>query len=98
MSRFTFHPLARSELRESARFYEGRSAGLGRRFLAEVRKCIEQVLKDPEAAPVLRGRVRRRRVWRFPYDLLFEVKPTEVRFVAAMHHKRRPNYWIGRLR
>ena len=31
-------------------------------------------------------------------DLLFEAKPTEVRFVAAMQHKRRPNYWIGRLR
>jgi hypothetical protein len=88
----------RPELKETAHFYEGRSVGLGRRFMAEVRNAIEQVLKDPEAAPVLRGRVRRKRVWRFPYDLLFDVNPAGVRFVAAVHHKRRPNYWLGRLK
>lgn len=44
MTGYFFHPLAESELLDAARFYEGRSTGLGRSFLAAIRRAIEQIL------------------------------------------------------
>lgn len=48
MSGYTFHPLAESELRDAARYYEECRKGLGRSFLAEVRRSIQLVLTNPQ--------------------------------------------------
>jgi len=73
-----------------------RRLGLGARFLAEVGRCIELLVENPEAGPVVLGPVRRRFVRRFPYSVLYTVKPEGVRILAVMHLKRRPQYWVGR--
>jgi hypothetical protein len=43
----------------------------------------------------MRGSIRRRLIRRFPYALLYRVKPTEVRILAVMNLKRRPAYWVA---
>lgn len=98
MKPYSYHPLAEAELIEAAEWYEDRSEGLGDRFLDEVARCIDEVRGDPERFPVVRKNVRRKSLRRFPYNLLFIIEPTSVRFVAVMHQKRRPGYWLGRLR
>ena len=45
---------------------------------------------------VLVGAVRRRLLRRFPYALLYKIKPDGIRVLAVMNLKRRPTYWIGR--
>src|SRR5215468_7687444 len=96
MERGSFHRLAERELNEAASYYEDQKAGLGARFLAEVGRCIELLVENPEAGPVVLGPVRRRFVRRFPYSVLYTVKPAGVRILAVMHLKRRPQYWVGR--
>ena len=96
MERVSFHRLAERELNEAASYYEGQKAGLGARFLAEVDRCIELLVEHPEAGPVNLGPVRRRLVRRFPYGVLYTVKPEGVRILAVMNLKRRPLYWVGR--
>ena len=92
----SFHDLAKVELHEAAQYYERESRGLGEAFVTEVERCSDAIVRFPEAGPVVHGSIRRRLVRRFPYALLYRVKPAGVRVLALMNLKRRPAYWVGR--
>lgn len=92
----SFHRLAQRELNEAAQYYESESPGLGAAFLNEIQRCIGDILKQPEAGPVLVGAVRRRLMRRFPYAVLYSIKPAGIRILAVMNLRRRPMYWVGR--
>lgn len=97
MSRtFSFSPEAREELLETIQYYESESPGLGTAFLSAVQQGIEQLLVFPESAPVLRGKVRRKLLRRFPYSLIYSLREGHIRILAVMNQKRRPFYWRGR--
>ncbi|HYG62779.1 MAG TPA: type II toxin-antitoxin system RelE/ParE family toxin [Thermoanaerobaculia bacterium] len=89
-------PLAKKELDEAVDYYDAESPGLGRAFVSEIEDAFEQILDYPESAPIVRGTVRRKILRRFPYDLLYSVRPDSVRILAVMNQKRRPFYWWGR--
>jgi toxin ParE1/3/4 len=91
-----FHRLAERELNEAAQYYDTEEPGLGSSFLREVDRCLQSIQAHPEAGPILRGDVRRRLIRRFPYALLYKIKPAGVRILAVMNSKRRPTYWVGR--
>ena len=92
----SFHRLAEQELNEAAAYYERERAGLGVAFLAEAQRCCDAVLEYPEAGQVALGAVRRRLFRRFPYALLYTIRPNAIRILAVMNLKRRPGYWVGR--
>ena len=92
----SFHRLARRELTEAAQFYDVESPGLGAAFLDEVEHCTRAILEYPEAGQIVMGTVRRRLLLRFPYALLYSIKPAAIRILAVMNLKRRPMYWVGR--
>lgn len=92
----SFHRLAELELNEAAAYYELEKQGLGARFLTEVDRCIESLVKQPQAGAIILADVRRRLVRRFPYAVLYITKPEGVRILAIMNLKRRPLYWVGR--
>ena len=96
MGRPEFHRLADRELNEAAQYYDLESPGLGSSFLEEVDRCLQSIEDHPEAGVILRGFVRRRLLRRFPYALLYKIKPTSIRILAVMNLKRRPTYWVGR--
>ena len=91
-----FHALADRELNEAAQYYEAESLGLGFAFLMEVERCMEAIVENPEAGQIQIGSVRRRLIRRFPYALLYIIKPIGIRILAVMNTKRRPMYWAGR--
>ena len=35
-------------------------------------------------------------VRRFPYAVLYSIRPGWIRVLAVMNRKRRPTYWVGR--
>ena len=92
----TFNELAEAELNDAIGYYETEQIGLGAAFLAEIRRSTAAIVEFPEASPIIRGTVRRRLCERFPYALLYEHHVDQIRILAVMHFKRRPNYWIGR--
>ena len=96
MGRPEFHRLADRELNEAAQYYDLENPGLGAVFVAEVDRCLQSILAAPEAGAILRGTVRRRLLRRFPYALLYKIKPTGIRILAVMNLRRRPTYWVGR--
>ena len=93
----SFHDLAKLELNEAAQYYDRKSPGLGEAFVAEVERCADGIARNPKAGAVSLGSIRRRLIRRFPYALLYSVKPdTTVRILAVMNLKRRPAYWVDR--
>jgi len=58
--------------------------------------CGPPVPSSSEAGRALVGNVRRRLLRRFPYGLLYTLKPDAIRVLAVMNLKRRPAYWVGR--
>jgi toxin ParE1/3/4 len=92
----SFHELAEFELNDAAVFFESKTAGLGVRFLSAVQKAVAEINQHPEASPIILQQVRRKVVRKFPYSILFTVKPDHIRILAIAHQKRRPFYWRGR--
>lgn len=94
--KISFHRLAEQELTDAAQYYGSERHGLGAAFLDEIERCVRFILSNPRAAPILKGSIRRRLVRRFPYGVLYSIKPDEIRILAIMNLKRRPTYWVHR--
>lgn len=92
----SFAPEAREELFEAADHYESESPGLGLSFLATVDRALEQLTVFPRSSPVARGTARIKSLPRFPYSLIYSLRPDQIRVLAVMNQKRRPFYWWGR--
>jgi ParE toxin of type II toxin-antitoxin system, parDE len=94
-----FVPLAKREVFETSRRYDAKLEGLGDRFLDELARMISLIKAHPEAWPViLEPDIRRTRLNRFPYGLVYRYATDEVVIFAVQHLKRRPNYWQRRLK
>jgi plasmid stabilization system protein ParE len=97
MSRLlSIHEVAEAEINEAADFYDIESPGLGSVFIDEIQRAIGSISESPDAAPLVRGRVRKRPIPKFPYSMVYSVRPDEIRILAVAHQKRRPFYWRGR--
>jgi len=92
----SYHHLAEIELNEAAEYYDRESPGLGVTFLKEVERAVEHILELPEGSPRVTRTVRRKLLRRFPYGILYSLRPNEVRILAIMNQKRRPFYWRDR--
>jgi plasmid stabilization system protein ParE len=94
---YYYHPAAEAEALEAAAYYESRLPGLAARFRLDLDAAVSFIRRHPEAAPIQRGNLRRQRLYRFPYSLLYALEGDEIHIYAVMHHRRRPGYWIPRL-
>jgi len=97
LSEATFLPGARADLLEGLGHYRDQSPRVAQRLLAEVRRVVRFVETHPLASPRVRGDVRRRSLLRFPYSLIYYLDGESVVVVALAHHRRRPDYWHGRI-
>lgn len=95
--KYTFVVSARAELREAVGVYNRRRSGLGEELSEEVRQAISRILQSPASWKRLSENTHQYRVNRFPYFLIYQIKPDRIRIVAVAHFRRRPNYWRSRL-
>jgi hypothetical protein len=93
----SFHELAELELNDAAIFFESETDGLGFRFLGTVEAAVEHIRQYPEASPIVDQEVRCKVLRRFPYSIMFSIKPDRIRILAVANQKRRPFYWRGRI-
>lgn len=97
-----FHRLAKREFAEAASFYEDRVEGLGTVFLDYLWQSLQPLREHPRSAPILRRfadvTVRKRDLTKFPYSLIFCVEEQALYILATAHQKRRPDYWVRRVR
>jgi len=93
----SFNRLAIKDYRQARDYYAQRSTLAPARFVEAVDAAVRRICQSPDALPVVLGRYRRVRLYRFPHSLVFYVRnDTEVRIVAVAHPSRRPGYWRRR--
>jgi plasmid stabilization system protein ParE len=72
--------------------------GLGAEFLDAVSAALSLIATNTTAGQTIPGDglTRRTLVARFPYQLVYRIRPAEIVIVAVAHLKRRPEYWKHR--
>ena len=88
---------AQAELDEAIAWYAEQAPGLGDAFLIEKLKAIRLIDQFPSAWHPLTPQIRRCRLKRFPYSVVYTHDGTDVLVLAIAHQHRRPNYWRARL-
>ena len=68
-------------------------------FFDTVAGTLSLVEANPEIGAKISsdGLTRRALVARFPYQLVYRIRPAEIVIVAIAHLKRRPGYWKTRI-
>jgi hypothetical protein len=97
MGQIVAHQEALAEMRESIRFYESKSFGLGRRFFDEVGEFVRLIQTNPARFAERIPGVRRVNLKRFPYHIHFMEKDDTLWIVSISHDRRKPFYWKDRL-
>jgi hypothetical protein len=85
-----FLEIAEIELDEAIQWYQMQAPGLGDAFLIEVLTVAELVARHPDAWHPLDHGIRRCRLTRFPYGLIYAADDDDI-VVAHLH--RDPDYW-----
>jgi plasmid stabilization system protein ParE len=93
-----FLDVAEIELDEAVNWHEAQSRGLGDVFLIEVLSALDRVLLHPQAWHPLGEGIRRCRLTRFPYGLIYAVEDGDILVLAVAHLHRDPDYWRERLK
>ncbi len=71
-------------------------AGLGLRFVGEVRESLRRIADSPLRFPIVDKDVRRALLHKFPYSIYFVNEPEAVAIIAVLHQHRRPEAWQSR--
>jgi len=98
MTDVPFLPAARAEMLRAAERYEKERPGLSRDYLAEVETAAQRIATFPEhGSPFLQG-TRRVVLKRFPFSVVYSTEADGPLVVAIAHHRRRPGYWVRRMK
>ena len=87
---------AEEEMYEAAAFYEGRTDGLGDRFLADIQTCVERITERPHMGRRVGEHFRVVLAGRFPFSVIYALDEAAIVIVAVAHQRRRPGYWRDR--
>jgi plasmid stabilization system protein ParE len=93
VKKYRFLTPAFVEAETASQFYEANRPDLGREFLDELDATIQRIIANPKAWQVLDGEIRRCRLRRFPYGVIYAIEDEIVLIVSVMHLHRNPSSW-----
>jgi plasmid stabilization system protein ParE len=88
---------AQAELDDAIAWYAEQAPGLGDAFLIQTLKTVQLIEQYPKAWHPLTPQIRRCRLRRFPYSLVYTQDGSDLLVVAVAHQHRKPGYWRARL-
>ena len=88
---------AQHELDGAAEYHNAKMPGLGDDLFDEVVAAARRLCDFPELWPKVRKNIRRCRIKRFPYSLIYRADANEIVVIAVMLNRRLPNYWRSRI-
>ena len=78
-------PSARKDIADGDKWYEGKSQGLGDRFLLEVQRCLGYVLANPNGFQRVHGHFHQAPLDGFPYLVVYGTDGTTVVVMRVFH-------------
>ena len=88
---------AQAELDEAISWYAEQAPGLGDAFLLETLKVLKLIEQFPQAWHPLNSEIRRCRLKRFPYSVVYTLEGANILVLAVAHQHRKPSYWRNRV-
>lgn len=85
-----FSKQAKEELFSSAKFYENRVSGLGKRFKTEIKKQVHFIKNNPNAAEEKYNQIRVLVIKKFPFTIHYRIENEFIVIVAIFHSSRNP--------
>ncbi|MEM7621471.1 MAG: type II toxin-antitoxin system RelE/ParE family toxin [Pseudomonadota bacterium] len=89
---------AELELDEARDYYNTLSPNLGDAFILEVVSALERIEHYPNAWQELTSEIRRYRLPRFPYGIIYAHEDGDILVLAVAHLHRQPEYWMDRIK
>ncbi|WP_166442857.1 type II toxin-antitoxin system RelE/ParE family toxin [Phragmitibacter flavus] len=89
---------AECEFYDAALYYGSIDSDLGEQFAACAEVAVAEIAAHPELFRKFDGQVRKARLRRFPYAIVYLLNSDTIRIVAMMHLHKQPGYWRKRIR
>ncbi len=90
---YRFTPAAARQLEFAVSSYNLRSPGVGEAFLDEFVRTVALIQSFPEAWPVHSGIIRRCRLRKFPYTILYQREDDSLIVLGIPHLHSNPEEW-----
>lgn len=92
-----FLTLAQQEVDDAVFWYNNQTENVGLEFLDELDRAVRLVKSYPLAFTEIEPEIRRCRLARFPYALIYGIEPQTIVVIAVAHLRRQPGYWADRI-
>jgi hypothetical protein len=91
-------PLAKEDIKRTAKWYNQQKAGLGKRFTTHVRIKVRYICENPESIAIRYKSTRTALLDTFPYMIHFSIDPENkvVIISAVFSTKEDPEKWTTR--
>ena len=94
-----YHRLAESESERNFRWYAERSVGAAAGYLAAIQDAVNRIAESAESFPMESHGMRWAKLRDYPYLVHFMIVDDRLcRIYAVPHGRRRPGFWLRRLR
>ena len=97
MLRISIEFFAEQELHQATDYYDNQQLGLGTDFSIIAKDTFKQIAKSPDTWQLVKGKIHRCRMSRFPYFVYYRFDDECAYVLAISHDKRQPFYWVDRL-
>lgn len=87
---------AATEIDDARLWYEGRQTGLGDDFMLCLGESLARISRNPEMFPNVHRDLRRAKIRRFPYGILYRILNQRIVVVGVVHDRRGPGQWKSR--
>lgn len=94
--RLTIQPEAADEANDAFNWHEDQRPGLGGEFYRELTRGLEFVVENPLLPRIAYRGLRKRKLDRFPYLIVYRVTDEELSVVSVFHVSRDPKIWKKR--
>ena len=84
-------------MNEAVAWYAAQAPGLELKFVAEIETASRRIAEYPHAWHPLGDGIRRYRLSRFPYELIYVAEGNDLIVLAVAHLHREPSYWRSRM-
>ena len=98
MKPLTHHPASEIESRDAIDWYWAQSSLAPLDFVDELDLAFDRLRANPLACPSYFHGTRRILLNRFPFAIVFRERLHDIQIIAVAHAKRRPSYWVKRLK
>jgi toxin ParE1/3/4 len=93
-----FLPDAEAEFLKEIAYYSDAREGLGIKFREAVMAAVAKAVANPGSGMPSASGTRSRLLKGFPFSVVYRASDKEFLIVSVAHHRRRPGYWLRRIK